>query len=127
MAGPDGTTPKKRVGLLVVASTAALGLGFWSFLATPTVGPYSFQFWLVVLPSGFALFPGFLWVWPMWRIVPQNEAAVLYPAVIGWVIYLGLGRAAVKAASPRTWNSLFALFVVLLCANVAGCWNSNRL
>ncbi|NOT27098.1 MAG: sel1 repeat family protein [Acidobacteria bacterium] len=81
----------------------------------------------IVLFTGPFFFPGYLLVWPMERVqdyLPghfgfSNTSSL---AFIGWLVYAGVAIAATQAPSRRTWKLLFALFVVLLCGNVVGCW-----
>jgi len=76
----------------------------------------------IVLAFGFTMFPGYLWLWPLGGILPESQGTLVILALLGWLTYAGLGRAAVKAANRRTWERLFALFLLLLCANVGSCW-----
>ena len=65
------------------------------------------------------LFPAGLW---RWFPTPGNPVQPL----IGWIVYFGLGLVIVKARGRWTRITSLALFLLLLCLNVAGCWPEVR-
>jgi hypothetical protein len=111
--------------LFIKALGAALGIAFVGMFLVARAPLNAAE---ILLVYGLPLFPGYLWLWPMLRILPAEDAGALITpaAIIGWLVYIGISRAAVMTTSRRIWKYLFVLFLLLLCVNVMGCWYGAR-
>ena len=99
MSEAAAITVKKKIGLLIAAFSIALVVGLCGLLFGG-LEIHSFEDVMFVLAFGFAMFPGYLWLWPMLRLLPESAGALMFPAIVGWFVYAALGRAIVKAERP---------------------------